>query len=218
MKELEDIDNQEKLPKKDIVECCPHCQSQQFKKNGKSPRNQQKYKCKACHTVFTSLTGTVMSSIHNKAKFETYKKIMLSEDYCSIKSISKRVGISIPTAMDWRHKILCNLKIEDSTKFTGITEQDDIWFNYSQKGRKGLKYSKKRGGCRKQGDNDYQAKLLITADREKTADFSLVRIGRLQSSDISEKVGTLFDENSILVSDQHSSIKSFAKKHNINHY
>jgi len=30
--------------------------------------------------------------------------------------------------------------------FENITEVDDIWFLYSQKGRQGLKYSRNRGG------------------------------------------------------------------------
>ena len=92
---------------------------------------------------------------------------MFTEGFLTIKALSIRVGVSIPTAIDWRHKILCDLKSNKNEKFNGITEQDDIWFNYSQKGRQGLKYSKKRGGCRKQGDNDFQTKLLITADRNQ---------------------------------------------------
>jgi hypothetical protein len=44
------------------------------------------------------------------------------------------------------------------------------------------------------GGNDFQAKLLITTDRDKTTDMSLVRIGRLKKSDIQRNVSGRFAE------------------------
>ena len=58
------------------------------------------------------------------------------ESYYPIKQIAKKVGMSIQTAFDGRHKILCGA-IKDDKSFEGKTEIDDIWFLYSQKGRKG---------------------------------------------------------------------------------
>ena len=147
----------------DIVSC-PHCESKLFVKNGKRGE-LQKYKCKSCCKDFTSKTGTCLHRIHKLDKFELYKTLMF-ESYYPIKQIAKKVGISVQTAFDWRHKILSGTKGDNST-FEGITEIDDIWFLYSQKGRKGLDYSRKRGGSKRAGDNDFQAKLLITSDRKK---------------------------------------------------
>ncbi len=65
---------------------------------------------------------------------------MLKEGFVPLKIMSNRLGISIQTAFDWRHKTLCNLK-STGEDFVKITEIDDIWFLYSQKGRQGLKYS-----------------------------------------------------------------------------
>lgn len=196
------------------VVCCPHCDSKLFVKNGKRG-DIQKYKCKACCKIFTSKTGTALHRLQKTDKFELYKSLML-ESYYPLKQIAKKVGISLQTAFDWRHKILTTMDDSDKT-FEGITEIDDIWFLYSQKGRKGLDYSRKRGGSKRSGDNDFQAKLLITADRNKTTDMSLVRVGRLKKADIERKVSGKFAKDCALVSDKHRSIAAFAKSENLEH-
>jgi len=197
-----------------LVVCRPHCESKLFVKNGKRGAIQ-KYKCKVCCRVFSSKTGTSLHRLQKPDKFELYKSLML-EPYYPIKQIAGKVGISIRTAFDWRHKILSGT-IKDDRSFEGITEIDDIWFLYSQKGRKGLGYSRKRGGSKRAGDNDFQTKLLITTDRNKTTDMSLVRIGRLKKVDIERKVSGRFSESCELVSDKHRSIAAFAKSENLKH-
>lgn len=141
---------------------------------------------------------------------------MFEEGFISLEKIAKRIGISIQTAFDWRHKILSTLKPKEMN-FRGITEMDDVWFLYSQKGRKGLAYSRKRGGSSRKGDNDFQVKMLVTADRTQSHDLSVVRIGRIKSSDIHRKVGHLIGTKCTLVSDKHRSIASFARQNNIKH-
>jgi hypothetical protein len=175
------------LEEADVV-CCPHCESRLFVRNGKRG-TEQKYKCKACCKVFTAKTGTTLHRLQKPEKFELYRS---------------------------RHKILSGT-IKDDKSFKGITEIDDIWFLYSQKGRKGLDYSRKRGGSKRAGDNDFQAKLLITADRNHTTDMSLVRIGRLKKADIERKVSGRFSGDCKLVSDKHRSIAAFAKSENVKH-
>jgi transposase-like protein len=197
-----------------VVVCCPHCESKLFVRNGMQGADQ-KYKCKACCKVFTAKTGTSLHRLHKPDKFELYKSLML-ESYYPIKQIAKKVGISIQTAFDWRHKILSGITKEDKS-FEGITEIDDIWFLYSQKGRKGLDYSRERGGSKRAGDNDFQAKLLITTDRNKTTDISLARIGRLRKADIERKISGRFSKYCSLVSDKHRSISAFAKSENLKH-
>ena len=134
----------------------------------------------------------------------------------SLDKIRDHLKINKKTAFDWRHKILSGITKNDKA-FEGITEIDDIWFLYSQKGRKGLKYSRKRGGSTRAGDNDFQVKLLITSDRNKTTNMSLVRIGRLKKADIERKVSGMFSKECTLVSDKHRSISAFAKSENIEH-
>ena len=104
-----------------------------------------------------------------------------------------------------------------SEQFEGITEIDDVWFLYSQKGRKGLKYSRKRGGSHRKGDNNYQAKLLVVADRNLNRDLSVVRVGRIKKSDIERKISGKLKESCLIVSDKHRSIAAFAKSEGIKH-
>lgn len=130
--------------------------------------------------------------------------------------MAEKIGISHQTAFDWRHKILTGLDIT-AEEFNGITEIDDVWFLYSQKGRKGLKYSRKRGGSHRQGDNKYQVKLLVTADRQQQKDMSVIKIGRITRTDIQRKLSGKFNDTCTLVSDKHRSIVSFAKTEGINH-
>jgi len=196
------------------VSSCPYCDSKRLSKNGHRGA-VQRYKCKDCQKIFSGTTGTFIHGIKDREKFERYLKIMI-EHYLPLKEMAAKVGISIQTAFDWRHKILSGLRNSPEV-FKGITEIDDVWFLYSQKGRKGLKYSRKRGGSHRQGDNKYQVKLLITADRQKHKDLSVVKIGRITKADIQRTIGGKFDENSVLVSDRHRSIASFAKSEGIQH-
>ena len=97
---------------------CPHCDSKLFVKNGKRGE-LQKYRCKSCCKIFSSRTGTPLHKIKKLDKFEAYKALMF-EGYLPLKRIAAKVGISIQTAFDWRHKILSGIKQED-VAFQGIT-------------------------------------------------------------------------------------------------
>ncbi len=94
---------------------------------------------------------------------------------------------------------------------------DDIWFRYSQKGRKGLKYSRKRGRSSHKGDNDFVSKVLMSKERGGELDISLIKIGRLDKSSIEQRLSGKFADTSVLVSDKHPSILSFAKSENLKH-
>ncbi|MEI8202629.1 MAG: IS1595 family transposase [Bacteroidota bacterium] len=182
------------------VDSCPYCSSSLILKNGHRS-DSQRYKCKVCYMTFTSNSWTSFHGIKKIVKFEEYWTLMFQQ-YLPIHIIAKQIGISIQTAFDWRHKILSGLNA-NTEAFNGITEIDDIWFLYSQKGRQGLKYSRKQGSSKRQGDNKFQVKLLVTADRESNKDLSVAKIGRITKSDIERKVGGKFNSSCTLVSDKH---------------
>lgn len=83
-----------------------------------------------------------------------------------------------------------------------------IWIRYSQKGRKGLKYAKKRGGTSHKGDSTYQVKILTAKNSDHT-EMNVTNIGRLSKSDIQRTMGDKLSKKTILISDKHSSIKGF---------
>jgi hypothetical protein len=126
-----------------------------------------------------------------------------------------KLGISIPTAFDWRHKILLSLP-KKKAKFEGEAQMDDLWVLYSQKGRKGLKYSRKRGGSKRKGDNDFQVKILAATDKNQI-EMKVTRIGRITKNDIVQAVGDKFKATQKLVTDGHASFKSFAREAKLEH-
>ena len=193
---------------------CPHCESKQFVSNG-SVNGRKRYKCNNCKRSFGDYSGTVLSNIKKMNKFLKYKEIMLNEGTIPLKMMCSRVGISIKTAFDWRHKLIGSLS-ESNDKFENETQIDDIWVSYSQKGRRGLKFSKKRGGNKKAGDNNYQAKILTATNKDQTV-MKVARIGRITKSDIQRKLGNKFKTGTKIISDSHPSIVGFAKDIKLNH-
>lgn len=199
----------------DSPESCPHCSSNNFIKHSKF-HNRPRYMCKNCNRTFTMLTGTPIHGLKKQSLWIDYYKSMIEDGFLPLNKMKKKFGISIQTAFDWRHKTLSALEQSDK-KFEGITEIDDIWKLYSQKGRKGLEFSRQRGGSKRQGDNNFQVKLLTTADRNGTLNMTMVRIGRLKKSDIQRTIGDRIIKGTILVSDKHKSISGFAKDSQIEH-
>lgn len=197
-----------------LVNSCPHCKGVTVTKYGMH-KGEQRYLCKTCKRTFKATTGTAIGKIKKKNEFLACQNLMLTEGYASLKSTAKKLNISIPTAFTWRHKILLSLPVL-SSKFEGDTEMDDLWFLYSQKGRKGLAYSKKRGGTKHKGDNDYQVKVLAVANKDQV-EMKMVKIGRISQADIQRSMGDKFSKNTTLVSDKHQSISAFANKADIKH-
>lgn len=194
---------------------CPHCNSSSIHKYG-THNGEQRYKCSGCSKTFKETTGTALNRIRKKALFLKFQDAMLHEDYAPVIKMSERFEISIPTAFAWRHKVLLSLP-EISDKFEGESEIDDLWIRYSQKGRKGLDYSKKRGGTSHRGDSDYQVKILTTTNNVQT-EMKVTNIGRISKSDIQRTMGDRFSKKAILISDKHKSIGAFAKANKISHY
>ena len=59
------------------VECCPHCGSVHFVKNGFNPHHRQKYRCKDCNAVFMATTGTMFT--HSKTNFDIWSTFIAGE-------------------------------------------------------------------------------------------------------------------------------------------
>lgn len=194
---------------------CPHCDSVDFIKWG-SYKNRHRYKCKKCMKTFLPTTGTAIHWAKKPNEFLDYSVSMLAGNEMSLSEQARRFGISKVTAFDWRHKFLISIG-DQAPRFDAETEMDDLWFRYSQKGRKGLKYSRARGRSSHRGDNDYVCKVLVTKQRKGSLDMSLVKIDRLDAASINERLGGKFTPTASLVSDKHPSIGAFAKKQNIPH-
>ena len=193
---------------------CPHCKSDQISKYGKY-KGSQRYKCNSCNRTFIASTGTAIGMIKKKREFLACQDLMLTGNYMSLVKTAAKIGVSAQTVFSWRHKILLSMP-KQTAKFEGESEMDDLWMLYSQKGRKGLEYSRKRGGLKQKGDNGFQVKVLAVADSEHV-ELKVTNIGRISQTDIQRTVGDRFTKNSTIYSDKHQSIAAFAKNTKIKH-
>ena len=112
---------------------CPHCKHTKYVKYG-IDKGSQRYKCKSCKRNFTEYTGTWLAGIQRKDKVDEYMDLMLQEK--SLDKIKDELSINKKTAFDWRHKILYSLEDIDKNNFTGITESDETFILFSEKGKK----------------------------------------------------------------------------------
>ena len=199
---------------KEIISNCPHCNSNKIIKHSKY-RNTQRYRCKSCNKTFLPTTGSLIHHIKKPAEFAQYASIVEKEGLLTIEKMANRLGISIPTSFEWRHKILLSLP-KKKDKFSNETQMDDLWFLYSQKGRKGLEYSRKRGGSTRKGDNNYQAKVIAASDRNQV-EMQLAKIGRISKNDIVLAIGHKFAKYTKLVTAAHRSYSAFAEEAKLDH-
>ena len=197
---------------------CPHCSSALIVGHGVF-NNTKRYRCKACNKTFNSLTGTVAYKLHKKHLIKEYLFYML-QGY-SLRKIAFEMDICLKTAFDWRHKILCGIKLKSKNKLEGVIEADETFFLYSEKGNKSLnRDSRKRGGkASKRGIHKDHVTVLTAFERktEKSLNTVVCR-GRITKKAIQEGVGKWLDKkNVILCSDAHLNYQRFAKDNDIAH-
>ena len=183
-----------------------------------SYKGSPRCKCNDCGRVTTMKTKTFLHGIKKKKEFIEYGELMFSNQYYSLSYLSKKFKIAKSTAFDWRHKYLSFLEVsKEKPDYSSEVEIDDIWFAFNEKGRLDKEDSRKRSGIETRGDNDFQVKVLFSAERGGEMDTTVVRSGRLKKSDIDRAIGTCFKESAVLISDKHPSIVAFAKDKNIVH-
>ena len=189
---------------------CPHCTSSKVVRYG-TYRKRQRYLCKSCKKTFTDLTSTALHCIHDKEKFVNAAKLMLSG--ATLAHTSKKVGISIPTAFSWRHKVLGILKNLEDDSLSGIVEADDTFFLHSRKGCKNIgRKPRKRGGkSKKRGISSDQVCVVVARDRENHTLSDIATFGRPSADEIDKLLGGRLSEKSILLTDRHPSFGRFAK-------
>lgn len=196
---------------------CPHCGHSKYVKFGKD-KGAQRYRCNSCRKSFTEYSGTWMAGLHKKDKIDAYLVLMAEEK--SLDKIKQELQINKKTAFDWRHKILSSLGDIEKDEFTGITESDETFLLFSEKGKRTLnRKGKKRGGkAKKRGISNEQVAIIATADRAGQQDLNVATIGRLKKTDIEAAIGSRISSRTILCSDSHVSFKGFAIDNSIEHH
>lgn len=196
--------------------CCPYCRVESIVSNGKL-NGVRRFRCKGCGKNFSESTGSAMAWLKKKDKFRAYMKHML-KGY-SIRKCAELTGISIRTSFDWRHKILSSMVKAHAEELSGICESDDVFFDVSQKGYKGLvRPARKRGGeLHRKGISDEKIAVIISCDRNGSKDLHVAARGRISKKDIARILESKIKPGSTLCTDSHRSYTAFARSARIRH-
>src|SRR3990170_2113287 len=118
---------------------------------------------------------------------------------------AQRSGVSIPTAFNWRHKILDNMKNLEDCSLSGIVEADDTFFLYSQKGNHNIERKpRKRGGkSKKRGISSEQVCVPVARDRNDNTISEVATFGRIYREQIDKVLGDRLAKDCIFLSDKH---------------
>jgi transposase-like protein len=195
---------------------CPHCSSNRIRANGKN-KGVQRYQCKDCHKNFSETTGKFWFGLKKKDKIDSYLYCLLSG--YSIRKSAKQVGISIQTSFDWRHKLLTSFGSVSVEGFEGITESDDLFFPYSEKGSHNLERPARKRGERasKAGISNEKVAVIATCDRSGNKDFKVATKGRISKKDLDKALKGKLGKVEVLCSDSHRSYIAFAKSSSLTH-
>ena len=194
------------------VTACPDCKSTDI--IAKGYRNTiRKFKCKSCGRNFCSTTNTALYKIHKKDKWEAYLQCM--EDGLSIRKAAKRVGISIQTSFDWRHKVLERLGQLHADKLQGIAEADEMFFMHSEKGNRHLdRPARKRAGKRTGQD---LVNVLVGLDRKGHLIAKNTGRGGLKRGAVNKTLSGKFAPGTILCTDGSPALAGLAKREKLTH-
>lgn len=191
---------------------CPHCSSLKVYKRGKQ-RGVQMYKCNECNKWYSETSGTPLYDIKLKYKWQSYLSYM--EQGMPIKKIAKKLGISIQTSFDWRHKILSSLSDFTPKELSDEIECDELELALSLKGNRNLKRKPRKRGTdfkRNIGKDEVTTVQVVTAiERSGEKYLKAVETKRISKEDIEKVFEGKLADNSILITDKHPSYKAFAK-------
>lgn len=191
---------------------CPYCSSEKLYKHANYTAGGTRFKCASCNKTFNEFTGTSIHRVHKKDLWDGFIRLMLQSK--TIREISKILGIARQTALDWRHKALSAFNTLYTKQFKGVVETDDTYFRFNKKGKRGVvKYDRKLRGISNQ-----QVSVMVTADRYKSIDLTVIKLGRITTSALEKKLNLdRFNKSNIIYSDNSRIIKNFFRDLDIQH-
>lgn len=192
---------------------CPHCQSFEISRWGKS-HDLQRFRCKNCKKTFNALTGTSLSRLRYKELWLQYSQCL--HDGETVRKAAEVCGIDNTTSFRWRHRFLNRSTENKQAKMTGIVEADETFFTESSKGNRRIteRKARKRGKSAKKLKGE-RVPVLIVRDRSGTvADFVF---NELSKKEVHDSLRPLMDKEVVLCSDGNSFYQTFAKQENIPH-
>lgn len=119
---------------------CIKCGSNDICKNGKDRKGVQRYKCHCCGHTFSATSHTLSSNTdQNPGKWMSFIIGLLNCETCE--ELSKKCGISVPTAHRWRLKVFAALEyLADDVKLSDVIFADDTRIPYNFKGNHSIEF------------------------------------------------------------------------------
>ncbi len=205
---------QQELIKKRGKKPCPYCGSKNVWRRGKQ-KGVQMYNCKDCNQWYSETTGTPLYAIKLKSKWQAYLQCM--EQGMTIKKIAKKLGISIQTSFDWRHKILSSFNQFVPNKLSSQVECDELELRLNNKGCRDLQRKPRLRGNdfkRNTGKDESTVVQVVTAvERKGNTYLKAVESKRLTKEEISIVFAGRLTDNAVLITDKHPSYKAYIKDH-----
>jgi len=197
---------------------CPHCQSSKIHGHG-SYKGRKRYKCQECNITFNDFTGTAISGIKKVDKFQEF--IELTIESLTIRKAAEKLEVNIKTIFDWRHKLLSAVSTMNGASFSGIVECDDKQLDINEKGNRNLDrdaYKRPSDRKTKRGVSNDKVSIMVATDRKGNPVMRIAKMGRIDVESIEKTIGGLISETSVLCSDSHPSIISWAEDKDIEHH
>jgi len=191
------------------VSGCPHCQSHEIVRWGRSD-GLPRYRCKSCRKTFNGLTKTPMAGLHKKEEWLAHAEAMI--DGASVARTAERCNVHSTTAFRWRHRFLAALSSDKPQSMRGIVEGDEMFVLESFKGKRSdlPRPSRKRGGkAAKRGLSAEQIPIVVVRDREG-ATFDAV-LPKLNRASMAAALGDVLTGADALCCDGGKSIVAFAR-------
>lgn len=188
---------------------CSNCKSNNICKNGKDRNGIQRYKCRECGHTFSATSNTLSShTSQSVGQWMSFILGLFNSESCE--TLSKKCGISMPTAHNWRLKVFAALEhLEKDVKLSKVIMADDTRLPYSFKGNHGEDFyaprtSHKRGKQNtRKNYNDNTVCVLCAVDSCGHSLSRLIGFGNPSGKRISQgfKDKLNVTEDTILVTD-----------------
>jgi transposase-like protein len=197
---------------------CLKCGSDRIRRYG-FYRKRRRYRCRFCGSTFNELSNSPIAGTHYPDRWKNFVDCMV--EGLSVEKTAASVGVSIPTAFSWRHKLLEKYEKVADIMLRGIIEADETFFLFSEKGQKKLsakRQARKRGSkATKRGISDEQVPVIVGCDRNGNVVIGVAGRGRISMADVRDVVNDRIGENVTLCTDAHSSFKAYAKAYRLSY-
>lgn len=192
---------------------CPYCKSKNFKKNGHTKKEKQKYKCNNCKKSFSNTTKTLTD--YSKFNFKKWIKfIYLELNHSTIKVIANELSLSYPTIYSWRIKLYKAVEnFKKTIVLSGIVEIDGYFVATNFKGQKKNlpRASLKRGSHRSKGV-EHKVCFMSGVDENDNMFFEITGLGE-ETIEMMDKIEDKIKNTKILVCDCKGAFVNWAEKH-----